>query len=135
MSAAPCPPPHETTGSLRCRLDPHALAALRALDAGAPGGLLARLVPAFERTLDRGLGEINTASQAELDRDRIARAAHQLKSACAHVGALEAAAQCADLERDCRSPAPSDPRPALAALRHTLEGVRIAVRSLAEAAP
>jgi HPt (histidine-containing phosphotransfer) domain-containing protein len=130
MTHAACPPTGEATSLPHSRLDPAALAALRSLDAGAPGGLLARLIPAFERTLDRGLAEMEAATQAEPDLDRIARAAHQLKSACAHVGALDAAAQCGDLERACRAPDDRDPKLALVDLKLTLESVRTAVREL-----
>jgi HPt (histidine-containing phosphotransfer) domain-containing protein len=116
-------------------LDPTALASLRELDTGAAGGLLPRLVPAFERTLDRALPEFEAGLPGSPDLVRIGRAAHLLKSACAQLAALDAAQQCADLEALCRAGHPERVPAAIAALKPTLAGVRQALHALTEPTP
>ena len=82
-------------------LDADALARLRELDPGGKAGLLARVLNTYRQSLERFLGQLQTArSQGDLHVQR--HVAHTLKSSSASVGALALAALCAETERHLR---------------------------------
>ncbi len=84
-------------------LDPATLSTLHELDPGGTRGLLGRLIDAFDRTLERQLGELDAGLAQGPDLTRVGRAAHTLKSASAHLAALDASAHCQALERLCQA--------------------------------
>lgn len=116
-------------------LDPATLSSLRELDPGGTRGLLARLVEAFDRTLARQLTELDSANSQAPDLERVGRAAHTLKSATAHLGALAVAAQCQALERQCQAGDAQALPEAVAQLRRDLAEAQSALHSLMALSP
>lgn len=82
-------------------IDPQAIERLRQLDPGGQQKVLERVLQAYHTSLGRHLAEVEGALSAA-DADRLARAAHTLKSSSAAVGALEFAQRCADIEQGIR---------------------------------
>ncbi len=111
-------------------LDPATLSTLHALDPDGSRGLLGRLVDAFDRTLARQLAELDAAWDTGPDLPRLGRAAHTLKSACAHLAALDAAAQCQAVERMCRDAHAADLPEALTQVRQSLRDAQAALHAL-----
>jgi HPt (histidine-containing phosphotransfer) domain-containing protein len=86
-------------------LDADALARLRELDPSGKAGLVARVLNTYHQSLERFLGQLQSArSQGDLQGQR--HVAHTLKSSSASVGALALAALCAELERRLRDGPP-----------------------------
>ena len=82
-------------------IDPDAIERLRQLDPTGQQGVLLRVLRAYESSLSRQLAEV-TQALAQSDGDRMARAAHTLKSASAAVGAMTFSDRCADIEQTVR---------------------------------
>jgi HPt (histidine-containing phosphotransfer) domain-containing protein len=82
-------------------IDPDAIERLRQLDPTGQQGVLLRVLQAYETTLTRHLADVADA-WAQAEADRLARAAHSLKSSSAAVGAMGFAQICADLEQMVR---------------------------------
>ncbi len=80
-------------------LDPDAIERLRQLDPDGSQGMLERVLRAYESSLSRQLGEISGSFD---EPDRLARAAHTLKSSSAAIGALVFSQRCADVEQMLR---------------------------------
>lgn len=111
-------------------LDPATLSTLQALDPDGSRGLLGRLIDAFDRTLTRQLAELEAAWSGGPDLPRLGRAAHTLKSACAHLAALDAASQCQAVERLCREAQVGELSQAVAELRLSLLHAQAALHAL-----
>jgi signal transduction histidine kinase/DNA-binding response OmpR family regulator len=86
---------------LKLVLDAQALDRLRELDPTGANGLVARVLKAFEGSLQRLLQQLQDARAVD-DRAAIRHVAHTLKSSSASVGALELSKLCADIERCIR---------------------------------
>lgn len=82
-------------------IDPQAIERLRELDPSGQQGVLERVLRAYQTSLARHLTDIAGAS-ASADGDRLARAAHTLKSSSAAIGALAFSQRCADVEHAVR---------------------------------
>lgn len=82
-------------------IDPDAIARLRQLDPTGQQGVLVRVLQAYESSLERQLSEVAHALE-QSDPDRMARAAHTLKSSSAAVGAMTFSSRCADIEHTVR---------------------------------
>jgi CheY-like chemotaxis protein len=102
-SAARTPPAAapDALGALTQVLDAQALERLRELDPTGANGLLARVLKAFEGSLQRLLQQLQDARGVE-DLSSVRHVAHTLKSSAASVGALELSKLCADIERSIR---------------------------------
>jgi CheY-like chemotaxis protein len=101
-SAAPSPvAPGDRLGALTQVLDAQALDRLRELDPSGANGLLARVLKAFEGSLQRLLQQLQDA-RGTADHAAMRHVAHTLKSSSASVGALELSRLCADIERRIR---------------------------------
>jgi HPt (histidine-containing phosphotransfer) domain-containing protein len=82
-------------------LDAQALERLRELDPTGSNGLLARVLKAFDSSLQRLLQQLQDARHV-CDHAAMRHVAHTLKSSAASVGALELSKLCADIERRIR---------------------------------
>ena len=100
-SAAPAPAPSDRLEVLTRVLDAQALDRLRELDPTGTNGLLARVLKAFEGSLQRLLQQLQDA-RGTADHAAMRHVAHTLKSSSASVGALELSKLCADIERRIR---------------------------------
>lgn len=78
-------------------LDTQALERLRELDPDGRHGVLARVLTAFENSLQRMLAQLR-ADGAAADPKTVATLAHTMKSSSASVGALELSRACAEVE-------------------------------------
>jgi len=76
------------------------MAQVGSLGGGMNNTLFARLVELFEANADKTLVRIEAALRAQ-DWETAQQAAHRLKGAAGNVGALEFAAQLAELEASC----------------------------------
>ena len=84
-------------------LDAQALERLRALDPGGHGGLLGRVVQAFEASLSRLLPTVELTPQGEVPPpDAVRMVAHTLKSSAMSVGGVRLAELCVELEAQAR---------------------------------
>ncbi|MBA4176792.1 MAG: hypothetical protein C0505_09555 [Leptothrix sp. (in: Bacteria)] len=83
-------------------LDADALARLRELDPDGGHGVVARVLRAFETSLERMLGQLESA-RASADEAAVSGIAHTLKSSSASVGALALSRVCAEVEGRLRS--------------------------------
>lgn len=83
-------------------IDLQAIERLRQLDPGGQAGVLDRVLRAYQASLTRYLAEVVSEPVAS-DPERLARAAHTLKSSSAAVGAMGLAQHCADIEGLVRS--------------------------------
>jgi HPt (histidine-containing phosphotransfer) domain-containing protein len=104
---------------------------LRELDPAGKNQLLARVVTAFSKSLERLLPDLSQArGQQPADLDGIRRVFHTLKSSSASLGALALSRRCAELEADARDGklAASDAR--LDDLLQDIEQVRVALNAL-----
>ncbi len=117
--ASPAPQAACTPGPV---IDPQSIERLRQLDPSGQQGVLDRVLRAYESSLGRHLDDVATALPAG-DLDRMARAAHTLKSSSAAVGALTFSQMCADIEHVLRSLKVMPPAPQVEALIH--EGARV----------
>ena len=101
MSSEPTIAPASIAALATNVLDADALARLRELDPGGKAGLVARVLNTYRQSLERFLGQLQSArSLGDLQGQR--HVAHTLKSSSASVGALALAALCAELERRLR---------------------------------
>ncbi len=82
-------------------LDAQALARLRELDPTGQGGLLERVLRAFEASVARLVPQLEEG-RAGGDLQAVAHVAHTLKSSSASIGALELSRLCADCEHRVR---------------------------------
>lgn len=82
-------------------LDAQALERLRELDPKGVNGLIARVLKAFEGSLQRLMAQLQDARR-QGDHAGMRHVAHTLKSSSASVGALELSRLCADIERRIR---------------------------------
>jgi PAS domain S-box-containing protein len=82
-------------------LDEQALQRLRELDPTGANGLLARVLKAFEGSLQRLLQQLQDA-RGSADHAAMRHVAHTLKSSAASVGAMELSKLCAEIERRIR---------------------------------
>lgn len=113
-------------------IDPQSIERLRELDPGGQQGVVDRVLRAYESSLRRHLADIRAAHEAA-DVDRLARAAHTLKSSSAAVGALGFSTRCAEVELTVRADK-AVPSPAMVeGLLH--EGQRVLVAIGAMLAP
>lgn len=103
-------------------IDPQSIERLRQLDPSGQQGVLDRVLRAYESSLGRHLDDVTRALSAG-DLDRMARAAHTLKSSSAAVGALNFSQLCADIEHMLRSLKVMPPTSQVEALIH--EGTRV----------
>ena len=99
-SAAPAAPADRMAALIQV-LDAQALDRLRELDPNGANGLLARVLKAFEGSLQRLLQQLQDA-RGTADHAAMRHVAHTLKSSSASVGALELSRLCADIERRIR---------------------------------
>ncbi|MEW6707440.1 MAG: ATP-binding protein [Pseudomonadota bacterium] len=99
--AAPGPAQPQALGALKGVLDAQALERLRELDPTGANGLLARVLKAFEGSLQRLLQQLQDA-RGTADLAAMRHVAHTLKSSAASVGALELSKLCAEIERSIR---------------------------------
>ena len=103
-------------------IDPLSIERLRQLDPTGKQGVVERVLRAYEASLSRHLDDVAQALVAH-DADRMARAAHTLKSSSAAVGALAFSQQCADVEHLLRADKVMPDAPQVEALIH--EGARV----------
>lgn len=96
-------------------LDPQALARLRELDPSGQGGLLARVLRAFEVSVARLVPQLEQG-RASGDLQAVAHVAHTLKSSSASIGAMRLSQLCAECERRVRESRTEDLDPALDAM-------------------
>jgi HPt (histidine-containing phosphotransfer) domain-containing protein len=106
-------PPTQPSGGEPVKLDDAALARLRELDPDGRHGVVARVLTAFESSLQRQLAQL-AADPAAVTMATLAGVAHTLKSSSASVGATRLAHACEDIERRARGAEGS-------AQRHDLE--------------
>lgn len=124
----PADPP---TGSPAAPLDEATLNKLRELDPTGKNGVVARVLAAYEGSLDKFLAQL-LAQAAAPDGAVLAAIAHTLKSSSASVGALQLSRNCEALERSIRSGTAAQThdveqliaqvRAAQGAVRHILRG-------------
>jgi CheY-like chemotaxis protein len=100
-AATPAPAAADPLPGLTQVLDAQALERLRELDPTGANGLLARVLKAFEGSLQRLLQQLQDARRVD-DLPAMRHVAHTLKSSAASVGALELSKLCADIERSIR---------------------------------
>ncbi len=102
-SSASAPPVSQGDGlgALVQVLDAQALDRLRELDPSGANGLLARVLKAFDGSLQRLLQQLQDARRVA-DHAAMRHVAHTLKSSAASVGALELSRLCAEIERRIR---------------------------------
>jgi signal transduction histidine kinase/DNA-binding response OmpR family regulator/HPt (histidine-containing phosphotransfer) domain-containing protein len=100
-ASAPAPAAADPMPGLTQVLDAQALERLRELDPTGANGLLARVLKAFEGSLQRLLQQLQDARGVD-DLPAVRHVAHTLKSSAASVGALELSKLCADIERSIR---------------------------------
>jgi HPt (histidine-containing phosphotransfer) domain-containing protein len=113
-------------------IDPQSIERLRQLDPSGQQGVLDRVLRAYEASLGRHLDDV-ALSLSTGDLDRMARAAHTLKSSSAAVGALTFAQLCADIEHVLRSLKVMPPAPQVEALIHEGARVKVAVGAMLSA--
>lgn len=94
-------PPPQPSGAEPVKLDEAAIARLRELDPDGRHGVVARVLTAFESSLQRQLAQL-AADPAAVTMATLASAAHTLKSSSASVGASRLAHACEDIERRTR---------------------------------
>jgi histidine phosphotransfer protein HptB len=112
-------------------LDADALGRLRELDPSGNTQLMARVVTAFSKSLERLLPDLSQArGRQPADLDAIRRVCHTLKSSSASLGALELSRRCAELEADARDGALVAADPRLDELLVDIEHVRLALNAL-----
>lgn len=116
------------------RLDPEALAQLRALDPEGRHGLLPRVAGLFEASLASLLPQLD-AAEAAGDLAAVRHVAHTLKSSSASLGALALSRCCAETERQVREAPPADLAALLGRLRAELDRVRPAIAALGQPGP
>jgi HPt (histidine-containing phosphotransfer) domain-containing protein len=81
-------------------IDPEIIEKLRQLDPGDGNGMLTRVLQAYQLSLS---GQLKEIGGLDLDAERLARAAHTLKSSSAAVGATAFSGRCAEIERFAQS--------------------------------
>lgn len=112
-------------------LDADALGRLRELDPSGKNQLLARVVTAFSKSLERLLPELSQARERQpADLDGIRRVCHTLKSSSASLGALALSRRCAELEAAAREGGLAGADPRLDELLLDIEQVRLALNAL-----
>lgn len=79
-------------------LDAHALARLRELDPSGANKLMARVVTAYNKSLDRLLPELAAARSPTLNLTVVRHVSHTLKSSSASLGAMALAQRCTEIE-------------------------------------
>jgi HPt (histidine-containing phosphotransfer) domain-containing protein len=99
---------------------------------GVAGLLLKRVLGLFEAKVPAAVAEIECLSATE-DRRALADAVHALKSICANIGALRAAAACDELEWLARSGADFDAAGGAALIAHEVAEAMREVRLLCAA--
>lgn len=110
-------------------IDQQAIERLRQLDPGGQSGVLDRVLRAYQASLSRYLTEI-VAEPVASDPERVARAAHTLKSSSAAVGAMGLAQRCADIEVLVRSHKTLPPASQVEAMIHEGRLVLAAVATM-----
>jgi HPt (histidine-containing phosphotransfer) domain-containing protein len=110
-------------------LDPSALARLRELDPDDSHGVTARVLGAFENSLQRMLVQL-AETGAVVQADTVARVAHTLKSSSASVGALELSRTCAEIEVRLREGHDGELLTDIARLLAAGESALLAVRAM-----
>lgn len=110
-------------------LDPQAIERLRELDPLGQTGVLRRVLEAYHGSLARHVGDITQAAAAG-DLDRMARAAHTLKSSSASVGAAALSQHCVVVEHEARGQRQLPAAARLEALVHEAGRVRAAVEAM-----
>lgn len=134
-----CPAGRPSTGSasgavltsVAVQLDPDALNRLRDLDPRGQGRLIARVLCAFEASLQRMLPELVRAGRSE-DLPTVKLIVHTLKSSAAIVGATAMAQQCTDIEVMLRENRLHSLLPCIDALLVEATGVRAALQQVPE---
>lgn len=113
-------------------IDPQSIERLHELDPSGQQGVVERVLRAYENSLRRHLADIRAAHDVG-DLDRLARAAHTLKSSSAAVGALGFSTRCAEVELSVRADKAVPSAAQVDALLH--EGQRVLVAIGAMLAP
>lgn len=110
-------------------LDDQALQRLRELDPGGQGGLVARVLRAFDASARR-LTQQLVEARARDDLQGIRHVAHTLKSSSASIGALDLSRLCAEIEASIRNEALASLGDRLDVMDRELDAVLQAVQSL-----
>ncbi len=130
--ALPATPNPLPPGTHFTPLDADALARLRELDPDGKHGVLPRVLAAFEASLVRFMGQLQT--QFDLPNGNsgtvVAGVAHTLKSSSASVGALALAAACAHTEARLRLEPNAELAPEITSLLAQAEAALLAVRAM-----
>lgn len=111
-------------------LDAQALQHLRDLDPQGSNALLARVVQAFEKSLERLLPELAQARAGQLNLSVVRHVCHTLKSSTASLGALELSRRCAQIEAQAREGCAEGLDKLLDAMHDELARVRLALAEL-----
>ena len=111
-------------------LDAQALQHLRDLDPQGGTALLARVVQAFEKSLERLLPELALARSAEPNLAVVRHVCHTLKSSTASLGALDLSRRCAQIEAQAREGRAEGLDKLLDAMHDELARVRVALAAL-----
>lgn len=97
----PSRPPSGATVAVGTTLDEAALVRLRELDPDGRNGVVARVLAAFEGSLERYRQQLHAGE--EIQAKALIALAHTLKSSSASVGALALARMCEDIEARTRA--------------------------------
>ena len=111
-------------------LDEKALQHLRDLDPQGSSALLARVIQAFEKSLERLLPELAQARGAGLNLAVVRHVCHTLKSSTASLGALELSRRCAQIEAQARDGRAEGLDKLLDGMHDELARVRVALAAL-----
>jgi HPt (histidine-containing phosphotransfer) domain-containing protein len=111
-------------------LDAQALQHLRDLDPQGSTALLARVVQAFEKSLERLLPELAQARSAGPNLTVVRHVCHTLKSSTASLGALELSRRCAQIEAQAREGRAEGLDKQLDGMHDELARVRVALAAL-----
>jgi PAS domain S-box-containing protein len=110
-------------------LDPATLATLRSLQTPGQPDFMTRIIGVYLDNAQSLLTAIETASAAA-DRHLLLRSAHTLKSSSAHVGALDFAARCREIETATRVGKPEQAARWIETLRLEFSRVEAALRAV-----
>jgi HPt (histidine-containing phosphotransfer) domain-containing protein len=111
-------------------LDAQALQHLRDLDPQGGTALLARVVQAFEKSLERLLPDLDKARGSQPNLVVVRHVCHTLKSSTASLGALELSRRCAQIEAQARDGRAEGLDKLLDAMHDELARVRVALAAL-----
>lgn len=100
QNSAVLPVPENNSASC---LDPQSLARLHELDPDGNNKLVARVLDAYLKSLDRLVPELQKARQTPPDFNVMRHVCHTLKSSSASLGALQLSERCAEIEQMVRN--------------------------------